>query len=107
MVRNKPDRPARTRAPRPARLGTALYLLVAFLAWLLPVARPDAGWAMGAITILAFPWSLLAMAFGTGPMESGITMLFMAMGIIANAWILYVVLKRRYGKPAATAGEGT
>lgn len=81
--------------PRAARKAAVIYLLLAFLAWLLPVARPDAAWASILIIVLAFPWSLLALAFGSGPMEQGFTQLFMAIGIIANAWILYTWFARR------------
>ena len=86
--------PSRPR-PRTARKATVIYLLLAFFAWLLPVARPEAGWAEIPIVLFAFPWSLMALAFGAGPMEVGHTGLFMAIGIIANAWILYTWLARR------------
>lgn len=81
--------------PRMARKVTTIYLLLAFLFWLLPVARPEAWWAPTLIVVAAFPWSLLALAFGSGPMEQGFTQLFMAIGIIANAWILYTLMAKR------------
>ncbi|MGH7549367.1 MAG: hypothetical protein ACREMD_12440 [Gemmatimonadota bacterium] len=85
------DRPR----PRIARLGTGIYLLLAFVAYLLPVAltRPGEELQTTLVNVLAFPWSLLAMMFrGTGPIAPGLEMLFLAIGILANAWIIYAAL---------------
>ena len=74
---------------RPRRVGARraalIYLFVGFMLWLLPVARPDESWAQIPIAVAAFPWSLLAFAFGTGLMETGVTQLYMALGLLVNA----------------------
>lgn len=103
----RPKRPKRTPIDRPrpriARLGTAMYLLLAFIAYLLPagLTRPGEELETTFVTVLAFPWSMLAMMFtDTGPIAPGLVMLFLAIGILANAWILYAALawwSRRQG----------
>lgn len=103
----RPKRPKRTPVDRPrpriARLGTAMYLLLAFIAYLLPAGLTGPGEKLETtfVQVLAFPWSMLAMMFSdTGPIAPGLVMLFLAIGILANAWILYAALawwSRRQG----------
>ena len=100
--RDRPERPKRRKRepidrprPRIARLGAGIYLLLAFVAYLLPVAitRPGEELSTTFVTVMAFPWSLLARMFrDTGPIAPGLEMLFLAIGILANAWILYAAL---------------
>lgn len=106
--RVRPERPKRKKRepierprPRYARLGTAIYLLLAFVAYLMPVAltRPGEELQTTFVNVLAFPWSLLAMMFqGTGPIAPGLVMLFLAIGILANAWIIYAAIAWWSGK---------
>ncbi|MGH7565138.1 MAG: hypothetical protein ACREK5_12060, partial [Gemmatimonadota bacterium] len=75
--------------------GTAIYLLLSFIENLLPMAITRSGEELQTTyaTVMAFPWSLLAMmARGSGPMGPGLEMLFLAIGILANAWIIYAAL---------------
>jgi hypothetical protein len=106
--RVRPERPKRKKRepidrprPRIARLGTGIYLLLAFVAYLLPVAltRPGEELSTTFVTVMSFPWSLLARMFrGTGPIAPGLEMLFLAIGILANAWIIYAALAWWSGK---------
>ena len=106
--RVRPERPKRKKRepidrprPRYARLGTAIYLLLAFIAYLMPVALTPPGEELRTtfVSVMAFPWSLLAMMFeGTGPMGPGLVMLFLAIGILANAWIIYAAIAWWSGK---------
>jgi hypothetical protein len=72
-----------------------MYMLLAFVAFLLPAGLTGPGEKLETtfVQVLTFPWSMLAMMFeGTGPIAPGLVMLFLAIGILANAWILYAVL---------------